>query len=389
MGGSELILRLMCWMCLKDDKLSGSQMCIVTGNRLELSVALINRIKGLISTIDNGIRFDTKETVVQLNGIRIEGYPSHHISAMRGIPNISFILCDEAAFWPASEQQEVRAVVEGYIQKSNPYLALISTANQPGDLFDQIFREPESECIYRRLRMDWTYGKDRIYSEIDIANARKSQSWAREMELRFLGKIGNTFRPTDIGKATNYKYDSQNINKFASKSIGLDPAWGSSNFGICITQLVDGKVQVLYAEEFERAEHSNMIDKVWGLVLKYDPTKIYIDGANPSFIRSLKIQISEDPEYEKQIEMAQHQKIDPGYWMKVLPVNFAKEHVKMLAHTRTFLENRFIAIDPRFEKLIMSLHTAVDIEGKLDKNSTSYNDIFDAFRLSLQLYQFT
>ena len=36
-----------------------------------------------------------------------------------------------------------------------------------------------------------------------------------------------------------------------------------------------------------------------------------------------------------------------------------------------------------------STTTAVDDEGKLDKNSTSYNDIFDAFRLSLQLYQFT
>ena len=75
--------------------------------------------------------------------------------------------------------------------------------------------------------------------------------------------------------------------------------------------------------------------------------------------------------------------------MKILPVNFAKEHVKMLAHTRAFLEDGFIVIDPRFSKLITSLHTATDVEGKLDKGGTSYNDIFDAFRLSLRLYLFS
>ena len=100
--------------------------------------------------------------------------------------------------------------------------------------------------------------------------------------------------------------------------------------------------------------------------------------------------MNDDPEYEKQIERAHHDKIDPGYLMMVIPIPFVREHVKMLSHTRTLIEDRFIAIHPTtFQKLITSLHTAVDNEGKLDKNSTSYNDIFDDFRLSLQLYQFT
>jgi hypothetical protein len=34
------------------------------------------------------------------------------------------------------------------------------------------------------------------------------------------------------------------------KSIGLDPGFGSSAFGICITELVDGMINVLYADEF-------------------------------------------------------------------------------------------------------------------------------------------
>jgi hypothetical protein len=48
-----------------------------------------------------------------------------------------------------------------------------------------------------------------------------------------------------------------------------------------------------------------------------------------------------------------------------------------------------IAINPdKFDKLITSLRTAVDIDGTLDKESTSYNDIFDAFRLASKFYHF-
>jgi hypothetical protein len=38
----------------------------------------------------------------------------------------------------------------------------------------------------------------------------------------------------------------------------------------------------------------------------------------------------------------------------------------------------------RFDKLI----TAVDNDGTLDKEATSYNDIFDAFRLALRFYHY-
>jgi hypothetical protein len=35
------------------------------------------------------------------------------------------------------------------------------------------------------------------------------------------------------------------------------------------------------------------------LISKYDIDKGYIDGANPSFIKPLKLQIGEDPDYDK------------------------------------------------------------------------------------------
>jgi late competence protein required for DNA uptake (superfamily II DNA/RNA helicase) len=50
LGISEFILRFMTWLCLKDNTLSGSQMCIVTGPRIDLAIALIDRMKKLFSS---------------------------------------------------------------------------------------------------------------------------------------------------------------------------------------------------------------------------------------------------------------------------------------------------------------------------------------------------
>jgi hypothetical protein len=76
--------------------------------------------------------------------------------------------------------------------------------------------------------------------------------------------------------------------------------------------------------------------------------------------------------------------------MRIVPVNF-KEHKAMLGHCKMILEQDpgKIAINPdKFGKLITSLRTAVDNDGTLDKEATSYNDVFDAFRLALKFYHF-
>ena len=42
---SEFMLRFMAWLCLNDNALAGSQMCIVTGLRIDLAIALTDRMK--------------------------------------------------------------------------------------------------------------------------------------------------------------------------------------------------------------------------------------------------------------------------------------------------------------------------------------------------------
>ena len=53
----------------------------------------------------------------------------------------------------------------------------------------------------------------------------------------------------------------------------------------------------------------------------------------------------------------------------------------------SLLHGKSIAINPdKFGKLITAVRTAIDNDGALDKEATSYDDIFDAFRLALKFY---
>jgi len=124
------------------------------------------------------------------------------------------------------------------------------------------------------------------------------------------------------------------------------------------------------------------------LMQQYGYVRVYIDGANPSFIKSLKRMIGEDEHYEKYTKEQMEKYSRNTYSMKVYPINFATKHKEMLGHAKLMLERGYISINPTFHKLVTSLSTAVDNEGSLDKQVTSYSDIFDAFRLSLQNYYF-
>jgi hypothetical protein len=61
----------------------------------------------------------------------------------------------------------------------------------------------------------------------------------------------------------------------------------------------------------------------------------------------------------------------------------------LLIHTKELLEfgTAIVAINPKFERVTTSLRADIsDDLGKLDKEATSYDDVLDAFRLSLQMF---
>jgi hypothetical protein len=155
---------------------------------------------------------------------------------------------------------------------------------------------------------------------------------------------------------------------------------------------------VIEAEEYERPDFNDMTNRVWEIKQQHqiDPNNltIYCDAANPEIWQSLKRMLNE-PHAKQYVfdKLAYYKKNNinpagPG-GMKVIPVPFNINGAQMLQHTKSLLEDKenLVAIDKRFDKLLTSLRTAVANEYRPTKEDTSYHDILDAFRLSLQLYQ--
>jgi hypothetical protein len=210
----------------------------------------------------------------------------------------------------------------------------------------RIEKEAEDTCLYKRILLDYTYGIGKIYTAQEIEKAKQSPSFEREYNLKYLGKIGNVFHTKDIEaaieKGRKYNPDNFNLYYLASRSMGIDPGYGSSAFGVVVTQWIDDHIQIMHAEEHHRPDYNEMLSVVYELISKYQIDKIYIDGANPSFIKSLKIQIGEDPDYDKVIARYKTEGFDDSAAianMKVVPVNFNKEHKAILGHCKMILEH--------------------------------------------------
>ena len=252
------------------------------------------------------------------------------MTLIRALENPKFILIDEGDFFRKSEQEDVRFVTERYIGKSDPYIVMVSTPNAPNGLFDKIEREPKNSCIYKRLKMDYTYGLNRIYSRQEIEKAKKSPSFGREYDLQYLGLIGNTFHTGDIERAITLGKKYKITNKYAQQSMGIDPGFGSSPFGIVIIQFSDGVLQVLYADEFERPRYEDMINKVADLYNSFTNIKnIFVDASSPELISSLKREVALEHDnwayVQEKMSYCKKHHVDINRHMKVVPVPFQQK----------------------------------------------------------------
>jgi hypothetical protein len=205
--------------------------------------------------------------------------------------------------------------------------------------------------------------------------------YAAYYEAEFSAATGSVFHIEDVEAATQVPYDPADPLPYGGVScIGIDPGFGSSPFGICVSTFIDGKARVLFADEFARPDHQEMALQIWDLIQHHNCNKVYIDNSSPSMIKSLKIHLGERSDYEN-IDREQYR------FMKIEPVSFGKEHKNMLAHAKMMIDKRYVAIHKDFEKLIVSLKTAVEHNGSLDKEVTAYDNVFDAFRLCLLRYK--
>jgi hypothetical protein len=159
-------------------------------------------------------------------------------------------------------------VIQGYFHKSSPLCLIASSPSVPGDLMDCIWKEPEDETVWRRLKMDWHYGEDKIFTQSDLKKIRKTSSWSREMELKF-SLIGGSFLPSQIERAVSNVYPDTYVSG-TSSVCGVDCGFSTSAFGICICSLVDSRIVVYYSTEIEQAVSEDMISLLLDLKHQYN-----------------------------------------------------------------------------------------------------------------------
>jgi hypothetical protein len=401
LGITELLLRYMVWLCVFNKSYQNTRFHIVTGPRINLAEELIDRIYNLFSSPTLlYLQRLIKRTgpIVVVNNVTIQAFPSHTVSTMRGYTDVKFILLDEGDYFPVGQQEEARAVSEGYRIKTRPWIVMVSTPYKPGGMFDTIERDGNS--TYKKLFYHYTQGIGKIYNEDEIAKEKTQAYFKREYELSYGYGIGNVFNETvlthveELGKEYRERYrQAPKINTYSQKSLGIDPGFGSSKTTFCITEFIDGIIRVIYSREFNNASTEDMVRHAYRLVLQYQlnngTNKIYIDGSNPGFIRSLKQAMGEFVNYDVFVEKAKADKRELFYYMNVVPVNFSTEGRAMLSNVKKWIDKQRVAIDPdEHKELMLDLRIAQsDEEMKLDKTDNTM-DMLDALRLAFEYYEY-
>jgi hypothetical protein len=392
LGISTLCLYWIIWRCVRDSLWDDKTVSIIVGPNLNLALKMISRIRSMFEDYRN-IQIESKASQITIKNTVIEAFPSNHLSSFRSLEKPICTYISEADFFERSQSTEVLHCSERYIPKAGKeyYILMESTANRPDNLMDIIFREEKS--LYTRLNLPYLVGLNRMYSNSEVQLARQSSSFSREMENKFLGQVGNVFTPQSIEAAVSRgeNYNPDEIDYSTRKILSCDPGWGSSAFGLCLAQMKNKQIQILQAEEY-RVDYESMLSIVWDVLMRYGKTvsKIYVDGANANFIKSLKIKIGEDENYSEVIADCRKSHRNYEYDMTVVPVNFS-EGRDMLANCKMLMERDggHISINKKFNKLITSLRTSVENgEGVLDKEATSYDDIFDSFRMAMRFFFF-
>jgi len=236
--------------------------------------------------------------------------------------------------------------------------------------------------------LDYQVGLGKIYSISDIDKAKQSPSFEREYNLKYGIGTGNVFIGSELDRACSLiKYPIQVDHSNCVLSLGLDPGWGSSRFAATILMLQDDIIKVVYSKEWEKPSYESMIHEVSRLKMQFKPARIYCDGSNPNFIKSLKSLFNEQQDYDKVIERARKSKIEYYKWMYVVPVNFNEYGRELLERLQQFVSRGSFALSSvEHKELVQQMRTAkLKENGNLDKDDTggATYDSLDSARLAV------
>jgi hypothetical protein len=326
------------------------------------------------------------ERTIHINNVEITAFPGGHMDTARSLTNCRFFFLDEFDFF--EEQKNIeggRKIAERQIAKSDPDILVASTPNRPGGPMEQIQNEKDS--LYNKVFLPYTLGIGTIYTIEQIKENMKSPSFDQEYGLKYLGGIGNVFPIQNIESIIeSYPInDIDTTSRFYPRWCGIDPGYSSSQFGICVVQWKDDSLQVIYTASLNKPLYTDTLKLIRQLVQRFHLCKVFVDASAAHLIHELKHGYQEYVQYERLKPELLETYIRNGCREPlIVPVAFQKHHKDLLKHTMKAVAKQRIKIHPSFEQLITSLRSATTkAEYDLDKVNTAFNDLFDAFRMSL------
>lgn len=402
LGVTELLLRYMGWLALSSDTYQNTRFVVVTGPKVKIAWDLIIRLKHLFQPY---IISDSRLDNLVLNSVTIEAFPSNTVS-MRGYADFKFILLDEADFFEQSEQEEVMAVARGYIAKTDPWIVMVSTPNEPNSLFHRIEQmKSDEEAGFKRIQYLYERGLGQIYEPSFIEAEKEQPYFKREYEGQYAYGVGTLFSESSLLYCEQLGREleaiirdySQSVRAGWRRSLGIDIGWGSSRTAFVLTEWVENKINIRYVQQFDRPDFEAMVKHTYNLIRQYEldngTNKIFIDGSAPSFIASLKRISGEDPDYLRLLQLAKDSETDAYYLMNIVPVNFSQRNQPMLDNAKRIVDKQMLAINPDASQGHKDLLTDLRIAKnkvdsfKLDKSAENRMDLFDSLRLALEYYK--
>jgi hypothetical protein len=277
-----------------------------------------------------------------------------------------------------------------YEEKSNCTTIMVSTPNKPDGLFHSI--EMDLNSKYHKIILDYTAGLNKIYDPLEIEKKKLEPEFPREYMGQYLGRIGNVFSSSQIDQCIKLgeQYDTTKIpvSLFTLKSVGIDPGFSSSSTGIVVLEHIKKEdkhiIRVVDCHLIDKGDPNKIVDLCWSIYKEfgYLNTFFFIDGSNRAIVNLLKIRWQESLSWENTTDFGKNSNV------KIRPVNFSTEHKNMLSNLHVVVTKGYLAVDPKYDKLLTSLRTAWAEELNLKKDVTSYDDSFDALRLALKAFEF-
>lgn len=296
LGLTELILLWILFKVCTDDFFQKNEdVVIFTGPNIELSKKLIERMKQFannrVDYIDHGMY------KIQVDKANIQCYPSNNIDAVRGIPRVSLVFGDEAEFFTGlKDDKQIRVVGERYVGKSDAYVIWVSTAGDFNTGFmSDIDSEPEGQCKYKRFHhfVDRGLEKDSItgtsiFSDSFIQQAKQLPSYPQEYEGVRGANVGDVYSTEALNEICSEDYQIEYEHNNMSRLGFCDPGFGTSYFGIVITELRNGIPYVIWSKSYKRESATGILREIERLANVYDCNKWGCDKANPEIIKDMR-----------------------------------------------------------------------------------------------------